>query len=151
MSPIIRIPPSVDVEDFQAVRLVLISHRGHDRAITQAKLADACSFLLASGEPDVRRVQLVLQHYRRDFPLPVVSSGRGVFLAETAEEVNEYFEQMNSRHAAETETMLSVRDVAISAGMIQLAPWKLADPAKREHQSEIPMVLTDPHHAEVIG
>lgn len=149
MTPRPSINP-IPQEDFQAVRAVLVSHRGHDRAITQAKLADACSFLLANGEPDVRRVQLVLQHYRRDFPLPVVSSGRGVFLAETADEINEFLDAMNSRHAAETETMLAVRDVALASGKIQIAPWKVADPAKREHQSEIPMVLTDPQHAEVM-
>jgi hypothetical protein len=141
--------PPVPREDFDAIRKILVQHRGKANAITQPQLAVVVGFFLSDGEPDVRRVQQVLQHYRRDFPLPLVSGGKGVYLAANAGEVNEWFDAMNSRHAAETETMCAVRDVAIAAGMIQTAPWRVAAPGKTEHQSEMPIILTDRNHAEV--
>lgn len=122
--------------DFEVIRDILADCVGKENAITIEQLALRAGFLRevkdpvgnADVEPDRRRVELVLQLRRGEFARPVLTCGRGVFLATRASEANAYFASMNSRHAAETQTMMAVRAQMKQAGFIQTGPWEFREP-----------------------
>lgn len=135
--------------DFETVREILRKCVGAANAVTIDQLTAKAGFLHYASDgvsliPDRRRTELILQLRRRDFGFPVVTCGRGVYVADGPDAINKYFAQMNSRHAAETLTMTAVRDAAKAAGFVQTGPWEFTQPPGT--QPELAGISAAPDH-----
>lgn len=77
--------------DFDFVRQVLSTAVGEERAVTIGELTARAPW------KDRRHTEQIIELYLLEFPWPLVSSSAGVFIPTKAEDLNHYFNSLESR------------------------------------------------------
>jgi hypothetical protein len=105
--------------DYLAVEAVMRRHTGAANAITLNEIAIEAGMYTETGIPDRRAVEIILQTCKADFPFIVVGSGKGMYVATDAEDLNHEIKSRLSRIKNIQNGISSVKRKALALG------WKL--------------------------
>lgn len=129
-------------QDYEIVARILSDrHVGRANAITKNDLTLEAGFVTATGKPDRRRTEIILEHYRDRFPLPVVGSGSGMYMSVDPADLNDEYRRRLEYIRSIARGWRSIRRKGMAVGLV----WqggRFSRPVRSEFLFDLPTPKT---------